>query len=306
MPSGGWSARRADSPVLGGVREDASVLRSSVRLLDRADLDAALAVCARDVVANAFVAARLLTGGLNPRSGGELWGFYDGGELRSLCWAGANLVPVEATEEAVEAFAARARRQGRHCSSLVGPADAVLGLWRRLELYWGPAREVRGSQPLMALDGPPLVAPDPLVRRSRLDELPLVVPACVAMFTEEVGYSPVAADGGALYHAQVTALVSNGRSFVRMDPGPRGPRVTFKAELGSVTPAAVQVQGVWVDPACRGRGFALGGMAAVAEFVRAEVAPVVSLYVNGFNHRAVHVYEKVGFQQVGTFATVLF
>ncbi len=40
--------------------------------------------------------------------------------------------------------------------------------------------------------------------------------------------------------------------------------------------------------------------------VRAEVAPVVSLYVNGFNHRAVHVYEKVGFTQVGAFATVLF
>jgi predicted GNAT family acetyltransferase len=275
-------------------------------LLDRADLDAALAVCARDVVANTFVAARLLAGGINPRSGGELWGYHEGGELRSLCWAGANLVPVEATPDAVEAFAARARRSGRHCSSLVGPADAVLALWRRLELYWGPAREVRDSQPLMVIDGPPLVAPDPMVRRGRLDELPLVVPACVAMFTEEVGYSPVAADGGALYHAQVTALVSSGRSFVRMDPGPRGPQVTFKAELGSVTSVAVQVQGVWVDPARRGHGYAVSGMASVVEYVRAEVAPVVTLYVNGFNHRAVHVYEKVGFRRAGTFATVLF
>jgi len=93
---------------------------------------------------------------------------------------------------------------------------------------------------------------------------------------------------------------------VRLDDGPRGPEVTFKAELGSVTPAAVQVQGVWVDPARRGEGHALSGMAAVVEHVRAEVAPVVSLYVNGFNHRAVHVYEKVGFTQTGTFATVLF
>jgi len=303
---GGWLARRADSPGTGAVGEDASVLRSTVRLLDRADLDAALAVCARDVVANAFVAARLLSGGLSLRSGGELWGYYEAGELRSLCWAGANLVPVEATPEAVEAFAARARRVGRHCSSLVGPADAVLALWRRLELYWGPAREVRAQQPLMAIDTPALVAPDPRVRRSRVDELHLVVPACVAMFTEEVGYSPVAADGGAMYHAQVTSLVSAGRSFVRLDDGPRGPQVTFKAELGSVTPAAVQVQGVWVDPARRGEGHALSGMAAVVEHVRAEVAPVVSLYVNGFNHRAVHVYEKVGFTRTGTFATVLF
>jgi len=223
-----------------------------------------------------------------------------------MCWAGANLVPVQADADAVEAFAARARRSGRHCSSLVGPAEAVLDLWYRLEPYWGPAREVRDRQPLMALSGPPLVAPDPRVRRSRIDELRVVVPACVAMFTEEVGYSPVTSDGGALYQAQVTALVSSGRSFVRIDDGPTGPAVAFKAELGSVTPDAVQVQGVWVDPRRRGEGLAAPGMAAVVEAVRRDVSPVVSLYVNGYNHRALRVYEKVGFRQVGTFATVLF
>jgi predicted GNAT family acetyltransferase len=33
---------------------------------------------------------------------------------------------------------------------------------------------------------------------------------------------------------------------------------------------------------------------------------MVSLYVNGFNTRAIRTYERVGFRQVGTFATVLF
>ena len=37
-----------------------------------------------------------------------------------------------------------------------------------------------------------------------------------------------------------------------------------------------------------------------------EVAPSVSLYVNGYNVRAVRTYERVGFRRVGTFATVLF
>jgi predicted GNAT family acetyltransferase len=277
-----------------------------VRLLDRADLQPALAVCARNVAANTFVAARLHSSGISPRSSGELWGYYVGRHLHSLCWAGANLVPVEATPDAVEAFAARARRQGRHCSSLVGPADAVLGLWERLEYCWGPAREVRADQPLMALNSSPNVSPDPAVRRGRLDELSIITPACVAMFTEEVGYSPVGADGGASYHAQVSALVSAGRSFVRVDHGMRGPQVVFKAELGSVTPVSVQVQGVWVDPSRRGEGLAAPGVAAVVDLVRGEVAPLVTLYVNGFNHRAVRVYEKVGFCQVGTFATVLF
>jgi len=277
-----------------------------VRELDRTDLSAALEVCSRDLVANLFVAARLRSGGISHGSGGELWGWYEDGDLRSLCWSGANLVPVQATPDALDAFAVRARRQGRQCSSIVGPADAVLGLWERLERDWGRAREVRPDQPLMAISGPPRIAPDPDVRRSRLDELDVVIPACVAMFTEEVGYSPVAVDGGGLYHRQVTGLVSSGRSLVRIDADGLRRQVVFKAELGSVTPEAVQVQGVWVDPARRGQGHGERGMAAVVQLVRAELAPVVSLYVNSFNTRAVRVYEKVGFERVGTFATVLF
>ena len=33
--------------------------------------------------------------------------------------------------------------------------------------------------------------------------------------------------------------------------------------------------------------------------------PVVSLYVNDFNTRALATYRRVGFERVGTFATVL-
>jgi predicted GNAT family acetyltransferase len=66
------------------------------------------------------------------------------------------------------------------------------------------------------------------------------------------------------------------------------------------------VQGVWVDPSLRGRGLSVGGTAAVVELARAQVAPVVSLYVNDFNTAARRAYERVGFRQVGTFTSVLF
>jgi predicted GNAT family acetyltransferase len=285
----------------------ANVLRSALKVLAKDDVDEALLLCARQPVANLFVAARLMALKADPRRhGGEIWGWYEGGEMRSACWSGANLVPVSATETAVEAFAHRARRNGRQCSSIVGPAGSVLGLWQHLQSSWGPARDIRANQPLMAMSSPPRVAIDPRVRRSRSSELELLIPACVAMFTEEVGYSPVATDGGAVYRSQVSSLVSAGRSFVRMEPGPGGPEVVFKAELGSVIPEAVQVQGVWVAPRWRGRGIAAPAMAAVVDIVRREVAPIVSLYVNGYNTRAVRAYERVGFETVGTYATILF
>jgi predicted GNAT family acetyltransferase len=218
-----------------------------------------------------------------------------------LCYAGANLVPIGADEAALAAFADRAFRQGRRCSSIVGEADQAMALWDRLQRHWGPARDVRACQPLLALDAASAIAPDPLVRRVRPEELEVVLPACVAMFTEEVGISPVA-DGGTVYRKRVQELLAAGRSFARIENG----HVVFKAEVGAVTKRACQVQGVWVDPQSRGRGLSEGGMAAVVEICLREIAPIVSLYVNDFNEAALRAYERVGFRRVGTLASILF
>lgn len=276
---------------------------ASLRVLDARDRHEVAALLARDPVAHVFVAGRVQQAGFDPwRLGGELWGFVVDGRLESMCYAGANLIPVEASPDAVRAFADRARRQGRRCSSLVGPAAEVLALWDLLAPTWGPARDVRGDQPLLTTSSAPLVAPDPLVRRARPDELDAVLPACVAMFTEEVGVSPLAADGGTAYRARVRELIAAGRSFVRIEQG----RVVFKAEVGAVSAQACQVQGVWVDPDRRGEGLAAPAMAAVVADCLREVAPEVSLYVNAYNAPALATYGRVGLRQVGTFATVLF
>ena len=275
---------------------------AALRVLDARDRDGVAALLDRDPVAHVFVTARVRGAGLDPwRLGGELWGYVVDGQLESLCYAGANLVPVEATAEAIKAFAERARRQGRRCSSLVGPAEEVLPMWELLEPSWGAARDVRGSQPLLATGCEPLVPADPLVRRVRPDEVDIVLPASVAMFTEEVGVSPLVGDGG-VYRSRVGELVASGRAFARIENG----RVVFKAEVGAVTAQACQVQGVWVSPDRRGQGLAAAGMATVVSTCLAEIAPVVSLYVNDYNTPALKTYARVGFSRVGTFATVLF
>jgi predicted GNAT family acetyltransferase len=279
--------------------------QTTSRVLEPSDLDAALAVLDREPVANAFVTSRVQVAGLDPwRLGGEMWGWYEDGMLTSLCYAGANLVPICATPRAVRAFADRARRSGRRCSSIVGPVESTAELWRLLEPTWGPAREVRSHQPLMVTDRMPAgITPDPRVRRVRKDEMETIMPACVAMFTEEVGVSPLAGDGGLLYQARVAELVGAGRSFARFDDDGK---VLFKAEIGAATDRACQIQGVWVAPEHRGKGLATPGMAAVLHYALTDVAPVVSLYVNDYNTPARRTYEKVGFQEVGAFMSVLF
>ena len=276
---------------------------SGVRVLGPDDLDDVRALLAREPVADVFVAGRIEAGGLDGwRSGAEVWGWGERGRLESLCWSGANLVPVQAGPDAVRAFADRARRTGRRCSSIVGASSCVDPLWDLLRPHWGPARDLRAGQPLLAIDTEPLVPADPAVRQVRPDELDVLLPACIAMFTEEIGVSPVAGDGGALYRARVAELIGQGRAFARIEDG----TVVFKAEVGAVTREACQVQGVWVHPSLRGRGLSVAGTAAVVRLARERLAPVVSLYVNDYNTAARRAYDRVGFRQVGTFTSVLF
>ncbi len=247
-----------------------------------------------------MVAARVESVGLDPwRLGGELWGV--GSRLGGLCFSGVNLIPLRGGRAASRAFAERALSQPRHCSSLVGPADQVLEMWQQLETEWGPARDVRPNQPLLAMSAPPSVAPDPLVRQVRLDDLERYLPAAVAMFTEEVGIDPRGEDGGASYRARVAELIVNGRAFARFEGG----QVVFKAEVGALSARVGQIQGVWVHPEHRNRGLAAAGTAAVVDRLSGWMGRVASLYVNDYNLPARAVYRKVGFSEVGRFATVL-
>ncbi|MCP2260774.1 hypothetical protein LX15_004494 [Streptoalloteichus tenebrarius] len=274
---------------------------AAARLLDDRDARQVSGVLRADPVASCMVASRVEVAGVDSwRLGGELWGY--GSRLDGLCFSGANLVPLRGERPAIRAFADRALRRGRCCSSLVGPAEQVLALWQELEPEWGPAREVRGDQPLLAMSGAPRVAPDPLVRPVRPDELERYLPAAVAMFIEEVGIDPRLDDGGACYRARVAELVAAGRAFARFEGG----EVVFKAEIGALSTRVGQIQGVWVHPSRRGHGLGAAGTAAVVDRLVRGLGRVASLYVNAYNLPARTTYHRVGFHQVGSYATVLF
>lgn len=279
--------------------------RQRVRVLGPADVVDVQRLIAQDPITNVFVDHRVRVTNLEPRwLGGEMWGYDDdeAGGLLSICHAAANLTPAQATPEALEAFASRALDQGRRCGSIMGRDHDVSALWQRLEPAWGPARSVRPRQPFLVLAGPPAVEPAPQVRRVRPDELDILYPACVSMYTEELGISPEIQGGSALYRARVAHLISKGYAFAHIEAG----EVLFKAELHAVTPAACQVQSVWVNPRYRGHGLAAPGVAAVCATAVRDYAPTVSLYVNEHNDPARRAYARVGFAERCRFATILF
>ena len=128
-----------------------------------------------------------------------------------------------------------------------------------------------------------------------------LLPAAAAMFTEEVGFDPIARYGDG-YAARLRTLIAGQRSAIVTDVNGR---VIFKADAGIVNLDAAQVQGVWLHPDYRGYGLAKPFFAAAAQILQRRY-PHLSLYVNDYNARALAMYRGTGWEQIGQFSTIIF
>lgn len=275
----------------------------AVRPLVRDDVPEALSVLAAHPAENVYIAARILESDLS-RARGQAMVYAPSSRIEAVCWSAANVVPSVGPVKAAEVFASRVRRQHAQFSSVFGPQSMVEPLWNDLRAFWRPPGDVRRRQQLMVIgpEDPLRVDADPRVRPIDVTEIETFLPAAEAMFTEEIGYRPYQDSTGRMAYKNANfSLLTRQRALGIVEEG----RVVFKAEFGSVALGASQVQGVWVAPELRGRGIAAPAMAAVVEYARTWIAPLVSLYVNDYNLAAVHTYERVGFRTVGEFMTVL-
>lgn len=276
-----------------------------VRVLVHSDTDALQALIARDRVANVFIDSLVSQqrSAVPPIPGAHMLGCFedDGVSLAAACWVGSNVVPVEAGPDHAAAFGRWMVAHSQPHASIFGPADATLAIMNELTRAGITAQEIRADQPLLSISGPARLPANPDLVVSSGEQFNEILTAAAAMFEEEVGYSPFLG-GEANYRRRVAWLISRGYSFTHNEP--RG-EVIFKADLGAVTAHATQIQGVWMNPRFRGQGLSAGYMAGVVNLALAH-APVASLYVNDYNTKARALYAHVGFEQVGTFATVLF
>jgi len=281
------------------------------QLAARVALAAALRICQQDPIANVIPAARIQVAADEgwQKAGGELWPWPNATNPIAFAWAGAALVPVipagltrQHREAALRHFATHANAWGQRCSSITGPAADVLGLWRYLKPVWPEPFAIRYRQKLLAVTRPlTSAAKDLRVRLTQPDELPALLPASIAMFTAEVGYSPTRF-GSAAYQAHIAALIAKQRSYCIIEQG----QVIFKADVAAVAGGVAQLQGVWLAPHLRGQGLAKPALSAVIADVQVRHAPIISLLVNHQNSRAQHIYQSLGFQQAAEFTTVLF
>ncbi len=216
------------------------------------------------------------------------------GMLQALCHLGTNVVPSGHGSGAFADLAARASPR-----MLIGEEAAVTELWEIGRKRFARPREDRPSQPVYVSTAPPEPGGTGLRVATNAD-LDALVPACALAHEEEVGVDPLRRDANG-FRWRTRTQIEEGRSWIWLEDGV----IRFKAEASAWTPAAVQLQQVWVDPPARRQGYA---SRALRDLIRLllESVPAVCLFVRAENAPAIRLYETVGMQHALAYRSVLF
>jgi ribosomal protein S18 acetylase RimI-like enzyme len=214
--------------------------------------------------------------------------------LAALCHIGTNIVP---SGEGCGAFAkldglAKARM-------IIGEEGAVSDLWDAGRGRMRRPREDRPGQPVYVLDAAPPPG-ETRLREATLDDFDLLLPACAEAHRVEIGVDPLRRDADG-FRWRTRSQIEEGRSWLWAENG----TILFKAEASAWTPAAVQLQQVWVDPAARGRGYAKRGMQDLCRRLLERV-PQVCLFVRRENTPAIGVYEAIGMRRTIAYRSLIF
>lgn len=243
--------------------------------------------------AHAFLASRLQA--LHERSRSEALVYRNQGHVEGVTYVGANLLPSFTSRAALFVTADYIKSQPTKFSSVVGERECVFDLWELIKSTTAQPRLIRERQPLLSIETEPLIDSDSSVRVATMEDFELVVDAGVEMFIGEVGEAPNIND----FRARALELINSGRTFIRREHD----EVLYKADIGAVGAGAMQIHGVWVPPEHRGRGIGSHAMASTIRLSQ-RFAPRACLYVNDFNLAARASYRKVGFIEVGEFASI--
>lgn len=205
-------------------------------------------------------------------------------------------------ETAVDAFAREFTHHGATRRMIVAPRPLVERFWRRAGRHFLRPSAIRKSQPVYALEPQWLrreIEPIGDIGRATIVEADELIAHSARMSAGELGGDPNRIDP--IFRERGEAAIRAGALWrCRVDG-----RLVFLCHIGPMTAATVQLQGIWTPPEERGKGLATRALATICARLLAEHR-TLSLYVNGFNDRAIALYERVGFRRVGEFASILF
>lgn len=271
----------------------------TTQLLTGEDEAEVLAFLAERPLHTVGMAGLILENGLiSPLNRGEFYACRDAaGELEGVALIGHATLIEAHSDAALEAFAQLARNNPR--------AHLIRGEQEMIERfldYYMPtgclprlvSRELLFEQKQSVLSNEPISH----LRPATLGDLEQVMAVNAAMIYEECGVNPIQSDLAG-FSQRTARRIEQGRIWVWMEGG----RLIFKTDVMSDTPEVIYLEGVYVAPQERGKGYGLRCFSQLCHQLL-HLTKSICLLVNEQNQAAIKFYTRAGYEPQGCYDTV--
>ena len=274
-------------------------LLTTLPLTDHDDEREVLAFLAERPVHTVVMSGYIHDNGLeSPFNRGRFYACRDSSaRLQGVALIGHAMFVEARNRAALEAFARVAQEHGK-THMLLGERETIRRFWR----YYADAGQLPRvyCRELLFEQSWPVEAHAPVtdLRHATLDDLRLVMPVHAALAYEESGVNPLDEDLAG-FRLRCARRIEQGRVWVLV----RDRQLIFKVDVISETPDCVYVEGLYVDPRERRKGYALGCLSQLARLLL-ECAGSVCALANEQNLGAQSLLAKAGFKLRGHYDTI--
>jgi GNAT superfamily N-acetyltransferase len=236
---------------------------------------------------------------VSPLNRGTFHGCYDRatGELEGVALIGHATLIETRTDAGLAAFAPIARNcQRTHVT--MGEREKLASFWQH---YAGDEQAPRllCREMLFEQRFPAEVHECvPGLRRATLGDLHLIAPVQAGMAFEESGVNPLEKDPEG-FRARCARRIEQGRSWVWIEDG----RLIFRVDIIAETSQVAYLEGVYVNPQERGKGYGLRCMAQLGQTLLARLDSIC-LLVNEQNQQVAVFYRKAGYKLRSYYDTI--
>jgi uncharacterized protein len=246
-----------------------------------------------------FLAGFILDNGLaSPMNRGTFYGARNGyGLLEGVALIGHATLIETRSEAAIAAFAQIAQ-EDPHTSIILGEQEKAERFWGYFSQNGQTPRRV--SRQLLFEQRWPVEAHKEVneLRQAVLDDLPVLLPVYAEMTVQESGINPQETDPHG-FRNRWARRIEMGRVWVLM----KNQRLVFNANVICDTTETIYLEGVYVHPQERGKGYGLRCLSQLSSHLLRRTKSIC-LLVNEQNNRAQALYRAAGFKMRGYYDSI--
>ncbi|MEP6919853.1 MAG: GNAT family N-acetyltransferase [bacterium] len=270
-----------------------------VALLTEADTEEVLEFLSPRPIHTVYLASLVRDNGISsPLNRGSFFGCRDQRDLLTgVALIGHATIIETENESCIEAFAMLAK------SSSLG--HLIRGEQEKVKTFWSyyakgnhAARLLCGELLLELRSIPGVTEIVPGLRLATMSDLDIVVTVNAEMACDESGVNPLKRDAQG-FRDRTALRIGKGRVWVWVEEG----QLLFKTDIIAETPQTIYVEGVYVEPQHRSRGYGLRCMSQLAGMLLQRTNSIC-LTVNAKADDTQRFYRRAGYEVASRYDTI--